>query len=75
MRGIVLFSKAWHLEQSQWLTDRYGTAKCFIETNIREGFEAGYMTSSGRWELDKLKTAVARLEGQRMAAGAPMHVG
>ena len=68
MWGIVLFSKAWHLEQSQWLTDRYGTGKAFIEANIREGFESSYMTSNGRWELDKLKTAVARLEGQRMGA-------
>ena len=59
------------------MADRYGTARTFVELNIKQGFEENYQTSSGRWELDRLKQDVARLEGRRGVQGAPgpMHVG
>ena len=72
MRGSNLFGVRRHLKafestQSEWLTARCGTAKAKIENCIRTGFETSFMTSSGRWEMEKFRQVLAKMDGIREA--------
>ncbi len=66
------------MEQSQWLTDRCGCARAKIQDTIKTSFEAIFMNSSGRWEMEKFRQVLAKMEGAReqlAAGGAGMAVG
>ncbi len=79
--GVVSLLKAFETEQKVWLEERVGTCRAKIEETIKNGFEAEYMTTSGRWELEKLRQQLAKMEGRReqraapAAAPVPMHQG
>ena len=75
--GVRRHLKAFELVLSEWLTTRCGTARAKIDNSIRTGFEASFMTSSGRWEMEKFRQVLAKMDGIReaRAGGAGVAVG
>ncbi len=68
------------------MAGRRGSAKAHIELGIRKGFEDLLMGTGGRWDCEKLRIILAKLEGERdgasraaampaAAAAAPMQMG
>ncbi len=71
--GSFPVHKAFEHEQLQWLESRVGVSRAKATQDIRQSFETEFMTSStGRWEMEKLRQTLARMDGARAAAGVPM---
>ena len=65
--GEKLAIKAWYETAKSWLETRYATAKCKREKDIREPLEEEFQTASGRWEVEKYKLLMSRVDGVRSA--------